>query len=350
MQEKYDDRMLQQLAKMADCRKGASVPDVDAEWERFKSKHVEPKKTRKSNVVAMWSAALAGAAAMLVGVLIYINVWGTNDRLIALNYDETPRMITLACDGELEDLTEKDSISFFSINKESGHIKNNDELLASNVPANEPEKLQSLSTPRGMDFKVTLHDGTEVWMNAESTIEFPASFTGNERKVNLKGEAYFKVARNESKPFIVNLGDKTIRVLGTEFDVRNYASEVSQVVLVNGSVLLCDADGKEEATLKPGESASWMEDETPWISKADIYGTTQWLEGLFYFEEHALGLVLRDIGRWYNYGVEFKNEKHYNYKVHFSADRNDDIQHIINDLNTLCGFEIAIENKKIVVY
>ena len=201
-----------------------------------------------------------------------------------------------------------------------------------------------------MDFKLVLNDGTEVWLNAESSIEFPATFTGSDRKVNLHGEAYFKVAHNATKPFIVNLGDKAIQVLGTEFDVRNYASERSSVVLVNGSVQLLDGNGKEEAKLTPGQGATWAEGGNVSVREVDTYGATQWIEGLFYFEENSLGEVLREVGRWYNYGVTFKNDKHISYKVHFSASRNEDIKEVIDDLNTLCAFKVAIENKNIVIY
>lgn len=96
--------------------------------------------------------------------------------------------------------------------------------------------MQKLSTPRGMDFKVILSDGSEVWLNAESSLEFPSAFTSKERRVNLKGEAYFKVARNEQNPFIVTTDKMQVRVLGTEFNFRSYVSELSHVSLVSGSV------------------------------------------------------------------------------------------------------------------
>lgn len=367
IKEQFDDKMLLQLAKMADCRSRASVPDVDAAWDRFRSKHIEAgqnvvkmraekaEKTENSDrakTLKMWLSAIAGAAAMLVGVIIY-NMWNDSYKYLALEYDETPRMITLSSgNGQLEDLTDKDSVSFFTNDvKNNASVAADGEMLAQNAANDQQsESMQTLSTPRGMDFKITLHDGTEVWLNAESTIEFPSAFTSAERNVNLRGEAYFKVARNESKPFNVNLGDKTIRVLGTEFNVRNYAAEQSEVVLVKGSVQLCNADGEEEAKLTPGKGAYWMGDKEVAVREADTYAATQWIDGLFYFEEHSLGVVLREVGRWYNYGVQFENGKHLNYKIHYSADRNDDIEHIIDDLNTLCGFKIALDNKNIVVY
>lgn len=343
--EHIDELRLQQLARMAKCRKSVSQPDVDASWQKFRSEHIDVRKQNRSRSLRMWASALAGAAAMFIGFVVYINFFSDSEKLVALQYDETPQQITLTDGGVMSDLSSKDSISFLVSDKHKTST-----VTSSNVRNAKEEKLQCLSTPRGMDFKITLQDGTEVWLNAESSIEFPSAFHGTERKVNLKGEAYFKVAHNASMPFIVNLGDKTVHVLGTEFDVRNYASEQSSVVLVKGSVLLCDEHGKEEATLIPGQGATWTEGNNVNVHEVDTYGTTQWIDGLFYFEEHSLGVVLREVGRWYNYGVVFKNDKHINYKIHFSASRNDGVESIIDDLNTLCGFKLTIENKNIVVY
>lgn len=355
MTDNTEDKKLQQLARMADCRQRVSAPDVDAEWDAFRRKHIDEvrderlvvrdeRRERRSNIFKMVGSALAGAAAMFVGAVIFFNIYGTEEKLIALQYDDTPQQITLSADGQMKDLSKVDSISFVQKVKSVGTTATE---LTNDM---EEGKMQCLSTPRGMDFKIVLQDGTEVWLNAESSIEFPSAFTGDDRKVNLKGEAYFKVAHNAEKPFKVNLGDKTVHVLGTEFDVRNYASERSSVVLVNGSVQLFDNNGKQDAMLSPGQGATWAEDGDVDVHEVDTYGTTQWIEGLFYFEEHSLGEVLREIGRWYNYGVVFKNNDHISYKIHFSASRNDDIQVILDDLNTLCRFKLTIENKNIVVY
>lgn len=349
MDVQNEDMRLQQLARMASCRRSVSKPDVDAEWKKFRSKHIAAEVSHKNNIRTIWLSALSGAAAMFIGFIIYINFFASGNEFIALQYDETPRMITLSSDGDLENLTQHDSMTYYAgdVSAVGGHHASSTALATT---ATTEHKMQCLSTPRGMDFKLTLHDGTEVWLNAESTIEFPSTFTDTERRVKMKGEAYFKVAHNEARPFVVDLGDKTIHVLGTEFDVRNYASETAKVVLVKGSVELCNAEGETEARLTPGKGALWVEDDVMWVEDVDVYSATQWIDDLFYFEEHALGVILRDIGRWYNYGVVFKNEKHYSYKVHFSAERSDDIERIISNLNLLCGFKITIENKNIVVY
>ena len=114
-------------------------------------------------------------------------------------------------------------------------------------------KLLTLTTPRGKDYHVTLADGTEVWMNADSRLEFPKQFTGSQRRVKLKGEAYFQVAKNASKPFIVETDFFNTTVLGTTFNLKAYSAKDANIVLVEGSVRV-NAKG-HEITLKPGQQA-----------------------------------------------------------------------------------------------
>lgn len=342
--QEHKDIKLEQLAKMAYHRNHVSVPDVYTEWDKFCHVHIEEPQKQKRRTLLMWGAALSGAAAMFVGFFIYISFFYSSYNLVALQYDDTPQLITLSLDDEIQDLSNIDSISFLS------SATTADNRIIHDAHSAKEEKLQCLSTPRGMDFKLILQDGTEVWLNAESSIEFPATFLGGDRKVSLRGEAYFKVAHNEEKPFIINLGDKFVHVLGTEFNVRNYASENTQVALVNGSIRLYDENDENKIVLQPGQNAIWDENGKIHIQDIDTYNITQWIDGFFYFDEQPLGLILREVGRWYNYGVVFKNKSRMDYILHFSALRNDSIERVIDDLNTICGFKLSVENKNIVVY
>ena len=354
--EHITDHTLKQLALMAERRKQAAAPDVDAEWASFRRKHMTGEqlprdaqsRQRRATLLKMIGAALSGAAAMFVGTILYLHLHEAEHDIVVFDYDRAPQHITLTTAQTQCDLTQRDSISFLAADRPA--VTATPSAAADSPASTDNEALQRLTTPRGMDFKILLGDGTEVWLNAESSIEFPAAFTGTERRVCLTGEAYFKVAPNAERPFIVNLGDKQVRVLGTEFDVRNYSAEYSSVVLVSGSVQLEDGEGLEEATLTPGQGATWNVGCDATIHEVDTYSATQWIDGLFYFEEHSLGEVLREVGRWYNYGVTFKDKRHMSYKIHFSASRHDDITEIINDLNTLCNFRLAIEGKNITVY
>lgn len=339
-----DEQELQQWARIADCRRHTAIPDVDAEWERFKAKHIETGRGQKARIVQLWLSALAGAAAMLVGVILYNHLPhndGSDDdiasELFVMHHSEGPQLVTLSTGAQIVDVSSTDSLNY---QKKSFGVKET---------SHENNEIQSLTTPRGMDFKLTLQDGTEVWLNAESTIDFPASFvSSNVRQVCLKGEAYFRVAHNESKPFIVHVGDKEVKVLGTTFNVRYYSSAPPLVALVEGSIELSGQG--ESQMLKPGQGATWDKDGQLNMKDIDTYTVTQWVDGLFYFDEQPLSEVLIEVARWYNVGIRFANRQHAKCEVHFSASRTDSLQQLLKDLQVVCGFKISLESNDIVVY
>ena len=347
-EEQTDDRLLQQLARIADARQHTTEPDVDAEWEHFKATHIDADETpRKARFVQlkMWGAALAGAAAMLIGVIFYsqftrqMNTQADDaDELLVMHHRDDPQLVTMSLGARTVDMSGRDSLN----------LRDNT-VIIDGRRIEESGQMQSLTTPRGMDFKLILQDGTEVWLNAESTIDFPTSFVSNDtRRVNLKGEAYFKVAHDETKPFIVYVGDKELRVLGTEFDVRCYSTENPLVALVNGSIVLCGQGSCLK--LKPGEGATWKEGDAAQMQPVDTYSVTQWVDGLFYFDEQSLDELLMEVARWYNVGVRFVNRQHAKDKMHFSASRTDPLEQLLEDLQVVCGYKIALEGNDVVVY
>src|SRR5690606_12629839 len=149
------------------------------------------------------------------------------------------------------------------LSKESGVIitKNNDGLLKYEVASNAKATINSMSTPRGGQYQLILADGTKVWLNAASKITFPTRFDGNERRVELIGEAYFEVAKNKEKTFKVISKNQVIEVLGTHFNVNNYDDEdVAKTTLIEGSVKISSQsngliNSSSSKVLKPGEQA-----------------------------------------------------------------------------------------------
>lgn len=342
------------LARMFDKRKKAACPDTDRMWKAFESRAGHSSFVcRKSTFRRyMWGAVLTGAAAMLAIVLLchcFMRSSVSEEdaaSVIAMTYDETPQHIMLQNDETLVDLSQKDSLSFRSVDgMPVVETPSSVEAVRSLVP-----RIQKLSTPRGMGFKVILPDGSEVWLNAESTIQFPSAF-GYERHVALKGEAYFKVARNEASPFFVASDKMTVRVLGTEFNFKSYTSETSHVALVSGSVeVLCSDADRPDVMLKPGQEAWRDETGKIHVREVDTYAVTQWVSGYFYFDDLSLVEILRELGRWYNLGVIFRNTASMNHKMHFSASRNEPIEQAIENLNRLRKARICIEGTNMVVY
>lgn len=341
---------IQELSRMAYRRRKAAEVDVDRELADFWQAQgmdvsVPGKKKGTYRAWQVWTAMLMGAAAMFAGFMFYLHLADNDSTIVALQFDKTPQRVMLNAGDRILDISTMDSLN----------LQERKTLLHGSAErhpeTNDSVSMHYLSTPRGMDFKLTLLDGTEVWLDAESTIEFPTSFAGSERRVNICGKAYFRVAHNEKQPFIVSVDGKQVRVLGTEFNVVNYAADSTQVTLVKGSIELCSPDSSSDGLveLKPGQEAVWSENGDMKVHEVDTYPVTQWVNGLFYFNEQPLGSILKELGRWYNKGVQFRVGKHQNYKIHFSASRTDDLQDIIEDLNLFCPFKIVIENNNIIV-
>ena len=145
-----------------------------------------------------------------------------------------------------------------------------------------------LTIPRGENFKVVLCDGTEVWLNANTNFVYPTAFIGNERIVSLEGEAYFKVAKDAKRPFIVKTRTVQTRVLGTEFNIRSYTPEDTHVVLINGKVEVSNTQGGAFTRLYPGEDAHLQPDGNFILTEVDLDSYVYWKDGYFYFDDTTL--------------------------------------------------------------
>ena len=167
----------------------------------------------------------------------------------------------------------------------------------------------TINVPYGGTYTVELCDGTKVYLNSGTTLEFPSRFDGKVRSVILKGEAYFDVARNVSKPFVVEVDEMKLKVLGTSFNVKSYVDEPGvYTTLVEGSVAIL-RDGQPEKKIKPGEQAYYNKGVgTLSIAEVDVNEFTSWKDGLFYFKDIALEEILRIVSRWYDLEVFYMNQ------------------------------------------
>jgi len=163
-----------------------------------------------------------------------------------------------------------------------------------------------VSTPKGGQYQVLLSDGTKVWLNAASSLKFPTSFPGNEREVELQGEAYFEVSKNADKPFHVLVNDMRVEVLGTHFNIMAYDNEsVIKTTLLEGSVKV--RKGESTQILEPGQQAQLQQNETIKLVKdADLAETMAWKNGLFKFNDLTIDEIMHQVERWYD--ISFKYE------------------------------------------
>lgn len=212
-----------------------------------------------------------------------------------------------------------------------------------------------LSTPRGGQYRVTLPDGTKVWLNAASVLRYPTAFTGNSREIEFQGEAYFEVAENKTKPFIVRSQNQEIEVLGTSFNVSNYTDDkISRTVLLEGKVkisaLTQTADGvlvKDTRELHPGYEAIRSAG-TLQLQKADIQAATAWKTGLFVFNDEPLEDIMRKIARWYDVEVIFQGADR---NEHFGGgvSRYDHISTVLRRLESAGNVHFKIKGRRVIV-
>lgn len=342
-------------ARMARRRQETSRPDTEAAWQSFRQQlHSEETPKNKSNVLHLVLAACAGAAAMLA-VVLATGLWPASkstsvvekQAVVAFSHQAEPQHIVWTSEDEMHQTPVADSLSFRPVKVVAAETQTN------NAPAHTTPsqvKMQKLATPRGMDFKVILPDGSEVWLNAESVIEFPSAFTATERRVQLKGEAFFKVARNEDCPFIVTSDQLQVKVLGTEFNFKTYATEAPHVSLVKGSVeVFRPGDESPSAILQPGQDATPDPHGGLRVQSVDTYAVTQWVNGFFYFDNQPLVDILCELGRWYNLGVVFRNTASMEDKIHFSVSRSESIDEALKNLNSLRKFKVSMQGNNLMV-
>ncbi|SFG58266.1 FecR protein [Pedobacter insulae] len=163
-----------------------------------------------------------------------------------------------------------------------------------------------LTTPAGGQYQVLLADGSKVWLNASSSLKFPSSFTGNERKVELTGEGYFEISKSKNQPFIVNAREMKVEVLGTHFNINAYPDEqLLATTLIEGSVKLTHRSNS--VLLKPHEQANIKNGSFKLQKNIDVKDVLAWKEGYFVFDNEEIHSVMRKLSRWYNVKVEYED-------------------------------------------
>lgn len=164
----------------------------------------------------------------------------------------------------------------------------------------------TITTPRGGQYKVILSDGTIAWLNSASSLRFPTLFTAGAREVQLSGEGYFEVSKNKDHPFRVKTGEMTVEVLGTDFNIMAYEEETAvRTTLVNGSIRV--EKGGTQTLLTPGKQAVLLPGANTFQTVSpDLESTLAWKNGRFEFDETDIRTIMRQVERWYAVKVEYR--------------------------------------------
>lgn len=205
----------------------------------------------------------------------------------------------------------------------------------------------TMTTPRGGEYQLTLPDGTKAWLNAASSITFPAAFNGKDRSVKITGEVYLEVAKDKSKPFFVTVNDVKLEVLGTHFNVNAYDDEKTvKTTLLEGSVKV-NAKGSS-LVIAPGEQARVSEGgRLTVVAGVDMAETMAWKRGRFIFEGAPIATVLRQLARWYD--VEVVGGEDVDELFFADVSRNKKISDVLKALELTGKVKFRIEGKKIMI-
>lgn len=315
----------------------------NAAWQGIE-KQLGMRPAPKYRQMYWWRNVAAAAGVLLIlscGFYFYKEFSRTSNSRLA-NLDIPPgtnRATLVASNGAVYQLNgAKEEIV---VNKGSIRYKDGDIL-----PVRDSVQQVTLNIPRGGQYRVTLSDGTRVWLNAASSLSYPTAFTGKERSVTLKGEAYFEVAHNASQPFIVHTPEEDVKVLGTSFNVNCYNDEGRTVTtLETGSVRLDSRNAGNTTVLHPGEQA--VLDKTTFnVADVDVSLYTAWKDGDFRFKATPLTEVMRQIGRWYDLDVDYTSIPA-DIKVHASIRRDKKLSTVLHALERIGDIKFEVEGKNI---
>lgn len=217
------------------------------------------------------------------------------------------------------------------------------------VSKEDANAFNTLSTPTGGQYNIILADGTKVYLNAVSSIKYPTQFNGDQRVVELEGEAYFEVAKNKSKPFIVRSGGQNITVLGTHFNVHAYRDEpVIKTTLLEGSVAVAYKDQK--TILKPGQQSNVALDFNKInVRTVDAEALTAWKDGHFQFDNADLKTVMKQLERWYGVKVEYRGDVS-DIRFDGATYMNKNLSEVLKVLELSNNIKFKVEGKTIIVY
>lgn len=294
--------------------KSGPVPvfDTDRAWEKVSYDISRGAYNNKLRIrkISRNIAAVAAMFIIAIGTLYFLNT--PKQEAIQYTEDIQPgsKKATLILDdgSSIEISSQPLSIS------QSGSEIRNDSLKGLSLNANEKTQIEqavkysTLVIPQGGEYRITLQDGTQIWLNSGSELRFPSYFAGTRREVELKGEAYFKVTHDTRKPFYVKTQGTEVKVYGTEFNIYAYEDEnIIATTLVKGSVSVIPSSGKE-ILIHPNEQHSYSKSEKiTQVKTVDVNLYTSWINGIYSFENATLEDIMNYIHRWYDFKVDYEN-------------------------------------------
>ena len=301
-------------------------------------------------------AAISGAACIFVAGCLLVFQWGGSERkaveMSSNNLIQVRGMKAILVKGNGEELTlderslrvSGDNGAVLAVDSSGLQYEVADSLTEDTTVFN------TLSVPRGGVYQLTLSDGTRVWLNSDSKLIYPVTFSGDVREVTLSGEAYFDVQKNAEKPFIVTTALGNVRVLGTQFNVKVYQEEASVITtLVSGSVSFGN-EVVEETKLSPGYQLIFDKGGRKVdVKKVNVQHFVSWRDNQMSFQGESLESIMRMLARWYDVNVVFEDEELKQLEFSGNLDKYEDIGKFLKLFELGADVQFEIKNNVIQV-
>lgn len=349
--------------KMDPSRAGIILKKILSEGkkENEPAKTVSMSYTPVSKGLMRWSVAAAAVVGILIVLSLVFFVPRPGHKRLATAHKETPQkqhilpgsnkaVLTLANGKKI--VLDSANNGLLVSQQNAKVIKLSNGLLKFQQSATpntqKVTEYNVISTPRGGQYRIILPDGSKVWLNAASSIRFPIVFSEKERTVQITGEAYFEVAKNAHKPFIVKKGNMEVRVLGTHFNVMAYDNEANiKVTLLEGLVRISQQTTHNTQLIKPGEQALISKKDIQVNKEVNLNEVIAWKNGLFDFEGNDIRDVMQQIARWYDVEVKYEDIP----SAHFmgTISRSAEVSEVLKMLEMTGAVQFQVEGKMIIV-
>ncbi|WP_316814503.1 FecR family protein [Pedobacter nyackensis] len=314
--------------------------DTKAEWGTVLNK-LKEKEPKRNQVKTWWAIA---ASILLIAAIGGLFFRSEMQRQATTEIAPGKNMAVLTLSDGSKVLLDEHSPQSIADGKTSLEIHDN--LLDYSSSSTEEVNIHKLEVPRGGTYQIQLEDGTKVWLNAESELEFPSAFIGEERDVSIKGEAYFEVAKDPAHPFKVKVNGTEVQALGTAFNINSHLhGQKVKTILTEGRIKVSES-GQHKIINAGYETISGQGDIQ--VKVADLDEATSWRDGYFYFNSKSLNDILGEVSRWYKVDIDLQVPPAKD-SYRGGIRRSESIAAVCKVLSDLTGYRFVIEKNKLIV-
>ena len=353
LKEKDHVELLDEIAAIRQKLSGQSYGENSEEEFLYLEKSIYDLKSRRMTL--RWS--IAASIILLVGLFVGRTISGVRDiheeQELAKSVMQpgTSKAILMMADGKEVVLEQGQNLNILLNERVRVATSNRGIVYEEHGKGVVTEEYNKLTTPVGGEYSLVLSDGTKVFLNADSELKYPVEFSDGKRIVDLKGEAYFEVHKDSSRPFVVRMNGAEVTVLGTSFNVNTYGDDGQiYTTLVNGSVRVSSVKNGQAEVLKPGmQSVMNVQSGLLTVRKVDVEPYVAWREGRFVFRAMTLDLIMRQLQRWYDFEVFYQNSELKDYEFRGVIKRDMDLDKVLSVIKATTNVDFEVKGKVITI-